>query len=114
MNIDVNLRFADLRSIRQLTEQARFDIDASSIAQDRYSRGVETFLAVIDAQRTANGSQAAAVEAMATARRARVALYRAVGGAEIGPTFAATAAPPLPPQPLQLSASPGLPVALQH
>jgi NodT family efflux transporter outer membrane factor (OMF) lipoprotein len=97
-----------------LTAQARIDVDAASLAQDRYSRGLETFLAVIDAQRSANGSQAAAVDAAAISRQARVALYRAVGGAEIGPTFAVTAAPQLPPQPLRLSASPVLPVASQR
>jgi NodT family efflux transporter outer membrane factor (OMF) lipoprotein len=97
-----------------LSEQARRDVDAASLAQDRYSRGLETFLAVIDAQRSANASQVSAVDAAAISRRARVALYRAVGGAGIGPTFVAAAAPPLPPQPLQISASPGLPEALPH
>ncbi len=97
-----------------LTEQARFDVDAASLAQDRYSRGLETFLAVIDAQRSANSSQAAAVDAMALSRRERVALYRAVGGAGTAPTFAAAAAPPLPPQLQQISASPGSRAALPH
>lgn len=97
-----------------LTEQARINGDAASLAQDRYSRGLETFLAVIDAQRSANGSQAAAVDAAAISRQARVDLYRAVGGAGTEPTFAAIAAPPPLPRPRPLSASLGLPAASQH
>lgn len=43
-------------------------------------RGLDTFLTVIDAERTAFASRTEAIEARAQASRARVALYRAIGG----------------------------------
>lgn len=63
-----------------LERQALLDRDAAGLARERYRRGLDTFLTVIDAERTANNSRAAAIEAAADASRTRVALYRAIGG----------------------------------
>ncbi|WP_176472948.1 efflux transporter outer membrane subunit [Sphingomonas lenta] len=70
---------ADARAVA-LERQAFLDRDAAGLARERYRRGLDTFLTVIDAERTANTSQANAIEARADASRTRVALYRAVGG----------------------------------
>ncbi|WP_231621691.1 TolC family protein, partial [Sphingomonas sp. 37zxx] len=56
------------------------DRDAAALARERYARGLDSFLTVIDAERTANTSRSAAIEAQGDAARTRIALYRAVGG----------------------------------
>ena len=74
------LSAADRRAV-QLELQAAIDLDAASLAQERYRRGLDIFLTVIDAERSAFASRANAIEARADASRARVALFRAIGGA---------------------------------
>lgn len=73
------LRASDER-VRLLEEQAALDTDAIGLARERYRRGLDTFLTVIDAERSANASRSALAVARGTAQRARVALYRALGG----------------------------------
>jgi outer membrane protein TolC len=64
-----------------LERQAAVDLDAAKLSRERYRRGLDTFLTVIDAERTAFSSRANAIEARAEVARSRVALYRAIGGA---------------------------------
>jgi NodT family efflux transporter outer membrane factor (OMF) lipoprotein len=74
------IRAGDER-VRLLTTQASLDADGIGLARERYRRGLDTFLTVIDAERSANASRTALAVARGTAQRARVALYRALGGA---------------------------------
>lgn len=60
--------------------QVRLDQDATKLARERYRRGLESFLTVIDAERTLNRSREAEVLARGDAMRQRVLLYRAIGG----------------------------------
>jgi outer membrane protein TolC len=73
------IRAGDER-VRLLAEQANFDSDGVGLARERYRRGLDTFLTVIDAERSANASRSALVAARGEAQRARIALYRALGG----------------------------------
>lgn len=73
------LAAADRRAAR-LAAQAALDMEAAGLARARYQRGLDTFLAVIDAERSALASRAALAEAEADAARRRIALYAAVGG----------------------------------
>jgi NodT family efflux transporter outer membrane factor (OMF) lipoprotein len=73
------IRAGDER-VRLLSAQAALDTDSIGLALERYRRGLDTFLTVIDARRSANGSSSALAVARGEARRARVALYRALGG----------------------------------
>lgn len=68
------------RRAAALEQQGKIDREAAALARERYRRGLDTFLTVIDAERTAFSSRAEAIEARAEASRARVALYRAIGG----------------------------------
>lgn len=68
------------RRTAALEVQAAIDVDAAKLARERYRRGLDTFLTVIDAERTAFASRANAIKARADASRAREALYRAIGG----------------------------------
>jgi outer membrane protein TolC len=61
--------------------QAVIDTDATLLARERYRRGLDSFLTVIDAERTGFASRSNAVETRADTWRARVALYKAIGGA---------------------------------
>lgn len=70
---------ADRRAV-VLERQAALDRDAAGLARERYRRGLDTFLTVIDAERTANNSNTLAIDARGETSRARIALYRAVGG----------------------------------
>ncbi|WP_066644461.1 TolC family protein [Sphingomonas sp. CCH16-B10] len=63
-----------------LSRQAELDRDAAQLARERYRRGLDTFLTVLDAERTSYASRQSAITAQAEVARARVALYRAVGG----------------------------------
>lgn len=81
------LSATDRRAI-ELERQAAVDLDAAALARERYRRGLDTFLTVIDAERTAFASRANAIEARADASRARVTLYRAAGGEPAGQTLA--------------------------
>lgn len=70
---------ADARAV-VLERQAALDRDAAGLARERYRRGLDTFLTVIDAERTANGSNTNAIDARGEVSRARIVLYRAIGG----------------------------------
>ncbi len=72
---------ADAR-LALLERQALLDQDATALARERYRRGLDTFLTVLDAERSANSSRNAAIEAAGQTSRARIELYRAIGGAE--------------------------------
>lgn len=72
---------AGAERVRLLTTQANLDTDSIALARERYRRGLDTFLTVIDAERSANASRSALAVARGQAQRARVALYRALGGA---------------------------------
>lgn len=71
---------AAARRAAALERQASIDADATMLARERYRRGLDTFLTVIDAERTGFNSRANAIEARADAARAQIALYRAAGG----------------------------------
>lgn len=71
---------ADARA-SMLERQALLDRDAAGLARERYRRGLDTFLTVIDAERTGNSSDGNAIEARADTYRTRLALFRAIGGA---------------------------------
>lgn len=70
---------ADRRAVA-LEQQAAIDSDATALARERYRRGLDTFLTVIDAERTAFSSRANAIEGRGDSARARVTLYRSAGG----------------------------------
>lgn len=74
------IRAGDER-VRLLTTQSVLDADSIGLARERYRRGLDTFLTVIDAERSANASRTALAVARGQAQRARIALYRALGGA---------------------------------
>ncbi len=74
------IRAGDER-VRLLAIQASLDTDGIGLARERYRRGLDTFLTVIDAERSANASRTALASARGTAQVARIALYRALGGA---------------------------------
>lgn len=74
------LAAVDRRAVA-LERQAGIDLDAAKLSRERYRLGLDTFLTVIDAERTAFASRANAIEARADVARGRVALYRAIGGA---------------------------------
>ena len=63
-----------------LERQAALDCDAAGLARERHRRRLDTFLTVIDAERSANNSNMIAIDARGEVSRARIALYRAVGG----------------------------------
>lgn len=69
------------RQVERLAAQVALDADAATLTRDRHARGLETFLAVLDAERTALASRSALIEARADAARRRIALYAALGGA---------------------------------
>lgn len=69
------------RRVSALDRQAAVDADAAVLALERYRRGFDSFLPVIDAERTGLASRANAIEGRADLSRARVSLYRSVGGA---------------------------------
>ena len=73
------IRAGDER-VRLLSTQASLDSDGIGLARERYRRGLDTFLTVIDAERSANASRGALAVARGEAQRARIALYRALGG----------------------------------
>lgn len=73
------IRAGDER-VRLLTMQAMLDGDGIGLARERYRHGLDTFLTVIDAERTANASRTSLAIARGQAQRARIALYRALGG----------------------------------
>lgn len=67
---------------RVLAQQADFDRDATTLARERYRRGLANFLTVLDAERTSYASRQAVVSANAEVARQRIAVYRAAGGGE--------------------------------
>lgn len=69
--------------VAALERQALLDTDTVALARERYRRGLETFLTVIDAERSANLSRSAVAIAHGDAAATRVALYRAVGGVPV-------------------------------
>lgn len=69
------------RRAATLARQVAIDVDAVALARERYRLGLDPLLPSIDAERTLNASRRAAITAGSDARRARVALYRALGGA---------------------------------
>lgn len=69
------------RRAKALERQAAADADAAMLARERNRRGLESWLIVIDAERTSLVTQANAIESRADSARARVALYASVGGA---------------------------------
>lgn len=68
------------RRVARLATQVALDTDAAGLARARYGRGLDDFLTVLDAERSAFASRAALAEAEAEAGRRRIALYAAVGG----------------------------------
>ena len=54
--------------------------DSQRLSQARYDRGVDSYLALLDAQRTLYGAQTSLLGARLVAATNRVALYRALGG----------------------------------
>lgn len=68
------------RRMATLERQVAIDTDAVSLSRERYRLGLESLLPVIDAERSLNASRTALTAARGNAARARIALYRAVGG----------------------------------
>lgn len=68
------------RRVARLAAQAALDTDAAGLARARYQRGLDDFLTVLDAERSAFATRAALAEAEADTARRRIALYAAVGG----------------------------------
>ena len=68
--------------VATLERQVAIDADAVALARERYRLGLESLLPVIDAERSLNASRTALTAARGNAARARIALYRAVGGAQ--------------------------------
>ena len=66
----------------ELARQVALDGDAARLVGIRYRSGLENFTGVVDARRQAFASRQAFAQARADARTARVALFRALGGAE--------------------------------
>ena len=66
--------------VAAIDRRVTLDSDTLNLARERYRRGLDSFLTVIDAQRTRDASRSLLVDARADAERARIALYRAVGG----------------------------------
>ena len=73
------------RRLASLEAQAAIDADAVGLARERYRLGLDSLLPVIDATRTLNATRTAVTQARGDAGRARIALYRAVGGAGADP-----------------------------
>ncbi len=74
---------AQIGSDAQATAQAeelRQARSAARLAESRYRAGAETLLTLLDAQRTLYAAQDAAVQAQLARLRARVALFKALGG----------------------------------
>lgn len=61
-------------------EELRQARSAARLAESRYRAGAETLLTLLDAQRTLYAAQDAAVQAQLARLRARVALFKAMGG----------------------------------
>ncbi|WP_309603506.1 TolC family protein [Sphingomonas sp.] len=63
-----------------LQRQVDADRDAVGLAAERHRLGLDPFLTVVDARRSANRSRFALVAAQAESYRTRIELYRAIGG----------------------------------
>ena len=61
---------------------------AARLAGDRYRAGLASFLEVLDARRAADASGERAAAALGRAERARIVLWQALGGGELGATDA--------------------------
>lgn len=59
---------------------------AASLANDRYRAGLSSFLEVLEARRAADASTERAAAALGRAERARIVLWQAVGGGDLGRT----------------------------
>ncbi|MDT0577070.1 TolC family protein [Croceicoccus sp. F390] len=70
------------RQVAQLTRQVALDEDAAMLVAIRYRNGVESFVGVAEARRQAFAARQRLADAKARARTTRVALFRALGGAE--------------------------------
>lgn len=68
------------RRMATLERQVAIDTDAVALSRERYRLGLESLLPVMDAERSLNASRTALTAARGNAARARIALYRAVGG----------------------------------
>ena len=66
----------------ELARQVALDEDAARLVGIRYRSGLENFTGVVDARRQAFASRQALAQARSDARTARVALFRALGGAD--------------------------------
>ena len=73
-------RAADTR-VAELQQQVILNQDAARLVEIRYRNGLENFVGVVDARRQAFLARQMLVVAIADARLARVALFRAFGGA---------------------------------
>lgn len=75
-------RAADAR-VAELRQQVAFNEDAARLVEVRYRSGLDNFVGVVDARRQAFASRQALAIAIGEARMARIALFRALGGAEL-------------------------------
>lgn len=82
--------------VAQLARQVALNEDAARLTEIRYRSGLENFVGVVDARRQAFASRQSLAQARDDARTARIALFRALGGAE--DATLRRAAPPPPAQ----------------
>ena len=75
-------RAADAR-VAELRQQVAFNEDAARLVEVRYRSGLDNFVGVVDARRQAFASRQALAITIGEARTARIALFRALGGAEL-------------------------------
>jgi len=68
--------------LTELSRQVALNEDAARLVEIRYRSGLENFVVVVEARRQAFASRQALAQARIDARTARIALFRALGGAE--------------------------------
>lgn len=83
---EVEIAYGQARSaddqLAELARQVALNEDAARLVEIRYRSGLENFVGVVDARRQAFASRQASAQARADARTTRIALFRALGGAE--------------------------------
>lgn len=75
-------RTADAR-VAELQHQVALNQDAARLVEIRYRNGLENFVGVVDARRQTFLARQLLVTAIADARITRIALFRAIGGADL-------------------------------
>jgi outer membrane protein, multidrug efflux system len=77
------------REARLLSAQATREADVARVSASRYRAGLESLIAVLDADRTAYQARQQAVAANGRAQRARLTLWQSLGGPGVSALFVA-------------------------